>query len=332
MDEYATQPEARDYATTRKRMGGPIGPPRYVRQRLENWGRQTGKTLRKKNGRKYSKPLVGYYGNTVSGIRAREKRVNFWRGSEPPTALKTWSFNSASYWQSNIGKQRCIFFPVLDATMYGGLGSSDNQVDANSEQMYIKSIRHGVEVVNTCNNALFMKAYFLDCKTDSPSDPVAVYGTALSDAGRSTDTGLATYIEPTMLPRFNRTFAVHKIKDCSISAGGTAKFSRLDLKPKAVSLSSYPTGIGAAKGVTSYIMLVWHGSVARCTTTTPATDGASIGPSEITVLQYGDVNYKVATNNQRLVYDLGRTVQVTTASNAQILPEDTDAPTAYAQV
>jgi len=108
-----------------------------------------------------------------------------------------------------------------------------------------------------------------------------------------------------------------------------ARFQQEYAPKRDISLSSFAATINSAAKVTRHMMLVWHGAPAKATTTTPASDGATIGPSQIAVVFYGEINYKTSNTNQRIGYPLGRAVQTTTATLPQVMAEDADVPLPY---
>jgi len=151
----------------------------------------------------------------------------------------------------------------------------------------------------------------------------------LGDAGFTADNTKATYLEPTMLPRFNRLYKVTKVEAAVIGSGSMAQFEYISRPRRNVSLSNFSVTNFVTGNITRYLMLVWHGAPARATTTAPAGDGSTIGPSQICLLHYGDINYKSALSNARLGYETKRQVQISTATIGTVMREDADSAAAY---
>lgn len=325
-----------DYSQYRQRAGGPRAPPKVYTKRLQQLGRSTGKTFKKAwappkyraTGSNLGK--YGSGGNVIAPTVVREKIVKYNKPiQKSDAALKTFSFNRCDYWSSVTGSQRVVSYPVMDYNMVTAMGTADVAIDSSSEQYTVQSTRQGLEICNTSNNTLSLKAYFLEALEDGAALPEDVYTTALGDAGLTADNTKATYIEPTMLPRFNRLFKTNKVEAAVLGAGSMAQFEHRSKPKRNVSLSGFSVTNFVTGGVTRYVMLVWHGAPARATTTAPAGDGSTIGPSQITLLHYGDVSYKSSLSNARLVYESKRNVQIATATIGTIMREDTDTPGAY---
>lgn len=334
--QYSTQPT--DYSQYRQRAGGPRAPPKQFSKYVQKAGRQTGKTFKKAwTPPKYrairNSPIIGKYGsggNVIAPTRVNEMIIPYSKARRDPfSSVKTWSFAKTDYWSSSTGLQRVIIYPVLDYQMMVDMGSDDTTVNNTSENLLVKKCRHGMEIMNTSNNTLSLKAYFLSARTDTASAPDTLYGTALGDAGYTADVTTATYVEPTLLPRFNRTYKVEKVEAAVIGSGSMTQIEHRWGVNKAVSLSQFSSTVNTTAAVTRYIMLVWHGAPARATTTAPVGDGSTIGPSQITILNYGEVHYTTSQNNQRLGYQSKRLVQSSTATIGTIMREDQDAAAAY---
>jgi len=334
--QYSTQ--RMDYSGYRQANGGPRAPPRQMLKTARQLGRTTGKTFKKNwqppKYRAAGTPVIGKYGsggNVIAPTRVKEYIIPYGRPiKDPSNSIKTWSFNRCDYWASNTGLQRVICYPVLDYDMMVNMGTDDNTMNNTSENFLVKKCRHGMEIVNTSNNTLSLKAYFLECVSDTASAPDAVYSTALGDAGFTADHLTATYLEPTMLPRFNRLYKTVKIDAAVIGAGSMTQIENRWNVNKSVSLSQFSATVSNTAKITRYIMLVWHGAPARATTTAPSGDQSTIGPSQITLLNYGEIHYTTSQNNQRLGYQSKRNVQTTTATIGTIMREDQDSAATYA--
>jgi len=337
--QYSSQPmDIHDY---RRQMGGPAGPSRPIRKIVRSYSYAPRKIPKmgwsgmRKPIRKTSVPqMLGKYGaggNIIVPVRVQEPVVRYNKPKvDTSAALKTFSFNKCDYWSSETGCQRAISYPVMDYTMVTAMGAADNAVDSSSEQFTVNSCRQGLEIMNNCNNTLSLKVYFLETTTDTEFTPLEVYQTALGDAGFNTDSKFATYLEPTKFPRFNRVYRTVKVESAVLGSGSLAQFEDIFRPYRNVSLSGFNVTVIHTAKVTRHVMIVWHGAPCKATTSAPAGDGSTIGPSQIALLHYGEVNYKSNLSNARLGYSSKRLVQTTTATNPQIMREDADSSAAYA--
>lgn len=337
--QYSSAPM--DITDYRRQMGGPRGLSRPVRNIIRSYSRTPRKIPKMGwSGRSHRRRMFkgsqmngkyGAGGNIIAPTLVKEPLVKYTRPRiDTSAALKTFSFNRCDYWSSTLGLQRVVSYPVMDYTMTTAMGAADTAVDSSSEQFTVMGARQGLEIMNTSNNTLSLKVYFLEALQDGAALPEDLYTTALGDAGFTADNTLATYIEPTKLPRFNRVYKTVKIEAAVLGSGSMAQFESNWRPKKNVSLSNYSVTNFVTGNITRYAMIVWHGAPCKATTTTPIGDGSTIGPSQIALLHYGEVNYKSNLSNARLGYQTKRQVQVTTASAPVIMREDADTSANYA--
>jgi len=239
-------------------------------------------------------------------------------------ATRTYIAGGNSFYSSVAGKQRLIWFPTFNKSIFTSMGS-DATINDFYENCYLKNLTHDLEFTNTSNNQLRLCIYKCIARRTVGNEPITAMDTGISECNMGANS-LEPFIAPEFVPRFNVFWKIAEKTEVFIPAGGASSVSWVRKMNRVIN-PVVMTALENTAELSCGILFVWHGMPVKATTTTPPTDGACIGSSQITFTSIIRHTYSTVENNDQYNNVGNRNFQ--TGTGQSFILADTDAPSGY---
>lgn len=212
--------------------------------------------------------------------------------------INTWRFLDKQYGALGRGQQGTIVMDLMDGTTFSDLFTKafgGTSAVYQSQRLQVTRARFRGLFVNSSNSNMLVTAYHIGCRTDNATQtPVTAWQNGYLDMGGVATDYLYVGSKPTDSPQFNRHFRVLKQRRFTMRPGANKWFYMRRKKPFITEYNDWD-GFANRKGITQYMMIVFHGSLendetASSAETTTTTVSCCYMPEE-------EVKYRIVTTS-----------------------------------